>query len=434
VVEDASTWKLSGAGNRHIYLKGEDGSCLSCGGDRKKGRYEVYVGDWPKTTEPIELALVDEERAMQLGEAPVVNAGDLKKPLPVKVTVGGDSFRPKPLCGAGEHVPTFYVDVKKPLDSLSVQNLVSNGKLTLTVAGPLEVAKRPYEWCKSGGSAYLEKAKGRYAVWVSASAGEGGSSRRDARNRRAAKGGDAEPDLVGDTAWAVLRTKFSDNIADLKAKGEPMEKLAPVPAELDLKARQVWWHYPYYPRDTKAVEPLFLDAPKQLFVFLGADADEVKAGEPLLLERWGEEKSMVLRATGEKREVRTERLTLERPAKVVMPSSWPEIEKPKDIKAAYTIVSPVDRPKFAKWENEDAKVYNCVGRWMEKNDPTWGKKYDLVNLRTGETLSDQKFRQADRVCGSAKVEAAGKALAKSAYSSRVASREKLKKTLPTRLK
>lgn len=43
---------------------------------------------------------------------------------------------------------------------------------------------------------------------------------------------------------------------------------------------------------------------------------------------------------------------------------------------------------------------------MAKHDPTWGKSYELVNLRTGRTMSDEKFKVAHRVCGEAKLLAA----------------------------
>lgn len=410
-VVDASTWTVSTVRENAVYLQGPDGQCVQGHGDLKKGRYGVFVDAW-NVGAKVELALVDEERGLSLGDAPHVDPGDLKKPLPVAVTIPASEFKPKPLCGAGARAPSFYVDVKKPMTKVSLNTLVANTDVDWAVAGPLDQTKRPYEWCRTGGRFWEKLEKGTYAVWVSAK----------------------DPAAVGQKAYARLLGNFEDHVVDQKAEGDALAKLNPVPADPALQERQVWWTYPYYRRDTKAVEALFLDAPPQLFVYLTSDADAVKAGEALLLERWGAEKSVVIRANGERKDVRTERLTTAKPAKVLLPEDWPEIAKPHEIKDGYAITSPTDLPKFAKWENDEAKRYACVGNWMEKNDPTWGKNYNLVNLRTGETVTDQKFRQADKVCNSARVEAAAKAVIADAYKNRLAMREKLKKTLPAKLK
>lgn len=411
VVSDASTWRLSTVREHAVYLQGPDGKCVKDGGDLPKGSYGVFVDAWDVGAK-VDLALVDEERGLSFAEAPHVDPGDLKKPVPVEVTIPASEFKPKPLCGAGARTPSFFIDVKKPMTKVSLGTLVADGDVDWAVAGPLDQTKRPYEWCKTGGRYWEKLEKGTYAVWVSAK----------------------DPAAVGQKAYARLMGNFDDHVVDQKAEGEPLAKLMPVPAEPALKDRQVWWYYPYYRRDTKAVEALFLDAPPQLFVFLTTDADAVKAGEALLLARWGAEKSEVIRANGERKEVRTERLTTAKPAKVLVPEDWPEIARPNDIKDGYAITSPTDLPKFAKWENDEAKRYSCVGNWMSKNDPTWGKNYNLVNLRTGETVTDQKFRQADKVCNSARVEAAAKSLIKDAHKNRLAMREKVKKTLPSKLK
>lgn len=410
-VVDASTWTVSTVRDHAVYLQGPDGKCVQGQGDLKKGRYGVFVDAWDVGAK-VELAVVDGERGMSFGDAPHVDPGDLKKPLPVEATIGADEFKPKPLCGGGARTPSFYLDVKKPMTKVSLGTLLANTDVDWVVAGPLDQTKRPYEWCKTGGRYWEKLEKGTYAVWASAK----------------------DPQAVGQKAYARLLGRFDDHVVDQKAEGDALAKLNAVPADPALQDRQVWWTYPYYRRDTKAVEALFLDAPPQLFVYLTSDADAVKAGEALLLERWGAEKSVVIRANGERKDVRTERLTTAKPAKVLLPEDWPEIAKPNEIKDGYAITSPTDLPKFAKWENDEAKRYSCVGNWMSKNDPTWGKNYNLVNLRTGETVTDQKFRQADKVCNSARVEAAAKALIKDAYKNRLAMREKLKKTLPAKLK
>lgn len=410
-VVDASTWTVSTVRENAVYLQGPDGQCLNGHGDLKKGSYGVFVDAWnvgPK----VELALVDEERGLSFADAPHVDISDLKKPIPVEVTIPANEFRPKPLCGGGAHTPSFYIDVKKPMTKVSLNTLVADGDVDFAVAGPLDLTKRPYEWCRPDGAFWEKMEKGTYAVWVSSK----------------------DPAAVGHKAWARIRGDFTDFVARQKAEGEPLAKLSAVAADPKLEERQVWWTYPYYRRDTQAVEALFLDAPPQLFVFLTADADKVKAGEALLLERWGAEKSLVIRANGERKEVRTERLTTAKPAKVLVSEDWPEIEKPEKVENGYRIASPTDLLKFAKWENDNDKVEGCVGNWMAKNDPTWGKDYKLVNLRTGESVTDQKFRQADKVCGAARVEAAAKSLLSETYKNRLALREKVKKTLPAKLK
>ena len=75
-----------------------------------------------------------------------------------------------------------------------------------------------------------------------------------------------------------------------------------VPAVVPLAERELSAWYPWF--TSRAVEPLFLDAPKSLFVTTTVDA-EVPQGEPLLLVTWGAEQSTVLRATGERVQVRT---------------------------------------------------------------------------------------------------------------------------------
>lgn len=410
-VTDASTWRLE-APERGVFLRAPDGRCLPGGGNLARGDYDVFVSAAGEAQAQVDLAVIDGERGLALGEAPHVEVRDLKQPLAVPVVVPAPQFRSSQLCGAGAHTPSFYLDVKSPLAKVSLTTLVADAELDWAVAGPLEASKREYEWCKASGHgrSWDTLEKGTYAVWVSSKTG------------------------VGQKAWAKVRQGFEDHVVDQKARGEPLTKLAPIPAELSLKERQVWWHYPYHPRDTAAVEALFLDAPAQLFVFLTGDAESVKAGEALLLTRWGQEKSTVLRANGETKEVRTERLTTEKPATALLPDSWPDIAPPANIKEGYQITSPLDLPKFAKWENEEARRYACVDNWMRKNDPTWGKNYDVVNLRTGETMTDRKFRQADKVCQSARVQAAEKALVKAAHQSRLALREKVKKTLLAKLR
>lgn len=411
-VVQSSTWKLA-APERTLYVQGADGKCFVGGGDLPKGSYAVFAEarrDLKSTK--VALSVVDDERSLSFAAAPHVDLGTLAAPLPVKVTVPAAETRAPVLCGAGAREPSFYVDVKKAGARASLSTLIADDKLTWTVAGPLGSAKRPSGFCQSGGSVGWDKLEpGTYAVWV-AGANE----------------------LAGQTAWAQLQGRFDDELARQKARGEALAKLAPVPAQLALKDRQIWWHYPWYPRDTTAVEALFLDAPTQLFVFVPSEVGELKAGEALLLEDFGAEKSSVLRANGERVQVRTERLVTEKPGTVALPAQWPEVQKPTELKDAYPIASPTDAPKFAKWEAMEAKRYSCVGNWMAKHDPTWGKNYELVNLRTGETVTDQKFRQAEQACNGGAVTAAAKQLMNEAWANRLALREKVKKTLAAKFK
>lgn len=405
-VLQSSTWKLSAPHERGLYLQGPDGKCFEGGGDLPKGRYGVFADARRDLKQAkVSVAVVDSERAFSFGPAPHVELTNLAQPLPVKATIAAAEFRPRALCGVGAREPSFYLDVKKPGAKAYLQTLVASGAVQWTMAGPLGSAKG-----LTCSTSWDDLAVGSYAVWVSG-------------------------ERVGQPAWAQVVGRFDDQVAAAKAQGDALAKLAPVPAKLELADRQVWWHYPWHPRDAKAsVEALFLDAPAQLFVFVPGDVGELKAGEALLLEEYGPEKSMVRRATGERVQVRTERLVADKPATVTVPAQWPELKKPEVLKDAYEIASPTDALKLAKWEVMEAKRYGCVGNWMAKNDPTWGKNYELVNLRTGQTVTDQKFRQADKVCNSAAVEAAAKALTKEVYANRLALREKVKKTLVSKFK
>jgi len=318
--------------------------------------------------------------------------------------------------------------VKKALPEVQVRRLLANDGVDMTVIGPLESNKRFNKFCQTS-SAYLKPesrsryssdkspkrtVKGTYAVWV------WGPKER-----------------VGEQAYVNISSPYSaDNIAYEKAKGDPLFQLGKASAKKDLglQERQIWWHFPYYDRSTSAVEPLFMKAPTSLFVFLDRDVNGIAPSEPLLLVKLGDDKSEVLRATGERVHVRSQRLTTEVPQKVTAPAAFPDLKKPKKIGAAKTLALPQDKVAFAKWKNLDDKLYSCVGRYMKKHDPSWGKDYDVINTRTGENISDVYFRKADKACGAKKVERAAQQVITKTFNNRKKAQKQVKSKLARRFK
>ncbi|MCP4504468.1 MAG: hypothetical protein GY822_31550 [Deltaproteobacteria bacterium] len=375
-IESSSVYRFESS-NGPLYLRAENGACFSDAAELDKGTYELYLRRNQSDQTALDFAFTDEERAFVFAEAPHIKSGALKTPLPFQVVIKRQEYRVRSMCGTGSQAPSFYLDVNKPLDKMYLSQLVSNGVLDVTVAGPLGSQKRPYEWCKSGKGAWLKKKKksnikGTYAIWVS------GSS-----------------ELVGQNAHLSASSRRDDRLKNLKAQGMPLTVLHPIAKMLPLPERQIWWHYPYYNRKTDAVEALFLAAPAQLFVFLTDDKDEIKATEPLLLQAYGTKKSVILRANGERHTIRTERLTKEAPKKGSAPQ-WADLKMPQKVATAQSLALPTDAVSFAKWYDLNDRKEDCIYRYMQKNDPSWGKDYDVINSRTGENVSDVHFRRADK--------------------------------------
>lgn len=202
----------------------------------------------------------------------------------------------------------------------------------------------------------------------------------------------------------------------------------PLPESLPLgPERELSRHYPLSGAEQRhtdlvgvwlpeRVEGFFRHAPRTLFVSVGpdveADADgkplKLVAGEPLLVREWGKTRSSVNRLDGARVEVET-RLLIELPTPATLPANLTAPPAAKTVRDALYSAGENEQAFVDRYNKLEEDLNACVGEWMSKHDPTWGKSYDLV-YSNGETVSDRKFKQADGACGLAKVEAAGKKL------------------------
>ncbi len=202
--------------------------------------------------------------------------------------------------------------------------------------------------------------------------------------------------------------KTRAEVSRLTRTGAPTEKLR-------LEDRAVSWHFPFWQLESRLnsddrhdVISLFAAAPAGLFVFLKKPMEGTPVTEPLLIQRIVQGHAEVVSLTGKEQRVRLDVLTAERPAELTWPA-LPAFKAGVTVDDAMGLAGPDEQKLVDAYLAKESEHNGCVGGWMEKNDPTWGKSYELVNVRTGQTLSSMKFKQAHAVCGWAKLEKASKA-------------------------
>lgn len=369
----------------YVYVRKADGTCQRGAENLPTGTHEIWasVAEGAEAPTQWNVSLFDREQAYALGEAKTYQVDDPSKPITIRAHGHPSEFGAS--CGAGARKPTFYLKAPKRIRRIDFALMFASEPAELAILGPLEKQFGGDLRCKSQGSHELEWMEGTYAVFV-------GSE----------KGAEVVTLLGEDKGLAPLDT---------------VKKAAENPSLAD---REYAAYYPYYGRlDGLPVEALFIDAPKQLFVFTKRSAKGLVANAPLLLVDHGDEESTVVSLDGKHHKLRTSDLATRPNGAVALPTVTPP-PVPKDFAWATTIAGPVERQELiAPHEKAKNAFHSCVVSYMKKNDPSWGKDYELVYVRSGKNVSQVKFAEADRKCGYENLKAKGNAVAKKVHASRV---------------
>lgn len=343
------------------------------------GTYTVWASGEPGKDAPHTLLEVDDlSQPLAFGDpAHVGDLGTLAQPKLLTAKTRAPERWPgrRNACQYGKgapRAPDFLIKTSEPLQGVRLSLYRNDADLKIRVYGPLEEAK-PYEGmvCDVEQMRFITL-EGTYAVWVS-----GGQ------------------EAVG-TEYHLLALRES-------AKIDPMKTLLEIPETLTLDQRVISDHYPFFRNMSYGY--LFPRAPERLFVYaaknLKAGDQVVAAGEPLVVVGVQKDTFDLRRYDGTALRARRTDISTERPAHVVLPTK-PSFQPAKTFDDAWRLVTPADKATVDRINAATDKYRACVGGWMAKNDPTWGKSYDLVYLsgpNQGKTLSDLKFDQAAEVCG-----------------------------------
>jgi hypothetical protein len=377
----------------------------------------------------VELEIMDASLPMRFPDAKqAVHLGDGRAPQVFTVTSSDGARGPRTFCQQPRRTPSFVVDADADNVLLSVLEHETGEHVTFDVlaldddfsgAGRGEAAgigaadhadareaASPMR-CDLSGKVSFRRMHGRFAVFVKTTTP---STAVQLLSRRA----DVAPDLF----WAPL----------------------PIPERLPIEQRVLDRYYPLlrtvglsstiHGQPTyENLEKFFLQSPLSLFVTVDADMGGVKRGEPLLLRTRGGGVVEASRADGQRFKVDARHLV-----DLQLPTTLPAFEKPKpatDLHEALVRAGDAEKPLVDAYAAAESKFNGCVGDWMEKHDPTWGKSDDLV-YSNGDTLSQRKFRQGDAVCGRAKFDAAAKKVIADINASRLKNAAAYRKSLEAR--
>lgn len=354
------------------------------------GRYRVFGVTGDRAKPPAgSLAFASDTAPLRFADvAPAALAASGPTVLDVRTATEGDLWR-KGACARLGRAPSLIITVGEDY-VLGTFRTAPNTRVSWDV---YRLDGAPYQDMTCDVTGGVRLPRGTYAVW--AHAGTAG------------------------TPLAVLARPARET-------PDPTYRPFEVAAGLPIARRTILWHYPFHgstvtdndsKRTTLAApaEPLFLTAPDGMFVSTNRTQGAVVAGEPLLVVTTAADRIdggdptivEVARYDGVVHQVAADSLvdTLPRPA--TLPKK-PELVVAKTVSEAYGILGAAEKPLRDALQARYDDFHGCVGGWMAKNDPTWGKSYELVNLRTGRTVSDEKFKVANRVCGESKLLAAEK--------------------------
>lgn len=192
-----------------------------------------------------------------------------------------------------------------------------------------------------------------------------------------------------------------------------LEQTAAVTPDLSLQEREVGRFYAHYfnqesfiydglsqypQKNSLPVDALFANAPKGIRLFARSTKGGLRVGEPLLLKHHGLDKSDVYRLDGSTLTVRNSALSTKVPAAIEVAVSPAPIQAPKDIKEGLGLAGPMQIQSIQKLNAAYEKYRSCYARYRSKRDPTFGENFDLVNLRTGQKVSDKWHRRAEKKC------------------------------------
>lgn len=363
-----------------VVVVGPDGACLNDvaeqqAKERPAGRYKVWqlLTRDTRLDEPFAYGVVDAERTLQFPDAPTAEVtatapttGFFEHGRPAAPVLGCAAHHATPIVVLrGRGAPPRVTFFGKPYEQVSY-------------LGPLESSGGQALRCRS---VLPESLDGSYAVFV--------------EPREAAYG----------------RRRFF-HVGPLPE--DPLTPSARPAADLPLAEREVDRYFAYFPEEvsftyyglsqmpkfgTPAVDALFAAAPRELFVFAASGKGGLVAGEPLLLVRHGDEKSTVRRLDGSELTVRTSALATAVPDEVVIAVQPTPVQEPPTLEEALALVAAPQLPLVDKLDEAYERFATCYNRYRAKHDPTWGESYDLVNLRTGQSVSSKWHKRADAACG-----------------------------------
>ncbi len=385
-----STWKFTSS-RRVMLFDVARNACRSPADFTKlaPGRYQVWAEDHT-TGALVAFSAQDRRAPMRFGDAPTFSLepnaeGNVLEVISGKTTNGRGPIR----VAVSPNLPTspsFYLK-GNGAKSISVKMLKTSFNLfdmKYHVYGPIETATADTKLRYNLDTLSLGSVSGTYAVFIT------------------------RPKAFG--------AKF-EALAFTTALAKDQHTLPrPIAPNLPPLERRLASHYPFYSPGA-SVEWFFRNAPKELFVVANETSGAVRAGEPLIVIRAGKTVE-VARYDGTRHRLSASNVSGSAPIAASLPAKVPKLEIAKNVESAMRLGGPSEDAIIDKYIAAETKLNACVGKWMAKNDPTWGKSYELVNLRTGRTLSDQKFRKADRICGLKKVERAGKVMIREVNRSR----------------
>lgn len=382
-VKHESTWKFTSTRNLVLFNVSRN-SCVPAGKRTKlgAGSYQLWLKN-DLSGKPVEVAIEDKSAAMRFGAAPTFSlkpdaSGRLLSIVSGKTTSGRGPIRV--MMGTALKLPTapsFYLNGNGAKNiSLKMWHKEFSGLgMGYYVYGPMETATAETK-LRYLDSLSFARVEGTYAVFV--------------------------------TSQQANSASFEGLVFTKGVETEQTVLPRAISSGLAVKERMLTDHYPFY-RPGASVEWYFRNSPIELFVVSTEDVGDVQAGEPLLVIHRGQNVE-VSRYDGSRHRIRAASLSGNVPLSSSLPAKPPKLEMASDVENALRLGGPSEDGIIEKYLAAERKLNGCVHKWMEKNDPTWGKSYELVNLRTGRTLSDQKFKRADRVCGLSKVERVGKRL------------------------
>jgi|GEM_PF-3443472 len=384
-------WTIAAARGRSLYLTNPRGGCMktdSRSAYHLKADQEYVLWGWrPEDDDdaPFEVVIEADDRPRRFSpaSAPTYELGALEAPLALPSTLKPVEWAPHRLgmCWHMPRTPSFFVKTSEDLGPVSLEPLRHRGKTPkLIVYGPLEDVKPYRDWnCDETTKVALPaRANKTWAVFVL----------------------QKEQKEAGAPIVTIARR--------LDRKPDPMAAPVAIPDELAVNERRLGYHYPFYGKTS--VERFFLEAPERLFVWLGEADGELVAHEPLALIGIRDGVATVARFDGTRHEVALAALSGERPEAVALPRRHPPVKTAEDLDHALSMAGPADKDIVDKYTAAEEKFRACVGKYMAKHDPSWGKSYELIYVNSGRNVTDVWFRRADKACNYAALEAHGKRL------------------------
>ncbi len=376
-------WVFMSQDARGMHVTNAQGGCFQSNDQTHAkaldpGSYVLWVQldrkDRSRDHAPYAFRVRDDDRPVVFsGGAPVVDLGALATPVAVhsKIKPKANLWRTG-FCGGVSRTPAFYLHATQDVGWVVVSALRQpHAKPAMFVYGPMDqvTAHGVYDCDDTDHAArFYARAGQTWAVFL--------------------YGVYHDPAVGAPVDTLVMRSGARPGL---------MATPIPIPDPLPLPQREVSRQYPFY--GAHDLQAFFLGAPDRLFVYLTLPDAGVPANEPLALLAYGQNLSKVARADGGVYRVATNRLTGTRPAKVVLPGRLPKVKHARSFDEAMTLATPADTAAIKAYDKVDKKYQGCFEDYMSKHDPTYDKDYELVNLRTGKTVTDVWARRADRHCG-----------------------------------